>query len=202
MFGLKSLCGTHLANNTKEVKKKYDATCIQTWKLGLTGSTQKERRHATTSAVLVDSQGKAVDIVRGRGGLTLGLTSLAAVEDMEVEVGGRVVADERRFGAVEGVGALGTRFFLLRVEAVVVEAVVGRLGAAAADNATELGRGLAEPGLVAPATSCMAGQNTGRMEGAKDERKSKGNEKEHKTTAAHMTTATKEKPKQHYLTVP
>lgn len=94
--------------------------------------------------------------------LTLGLTSLVTVLDA---VEGRVDAVAGRLVPAAGAGALGTGAFLLRgAGALAAEVGVERLGAAVALEA-ELGRGLAELGLVAPATGCMDGQQTQQMDG-------------------------------------
>lgn len=96
----------------------------------------------------------------------MGLTSLAAVPEAVVEVAvvwGRVDAVGGRLVPADWEGALSTGAFLLRGAGALVDEVgVGRFGAGVAVEA-ELGRGLVEMGLVAPATGCA--DDTQRMEG-------------------------------------
>lgn len=81
----------------------------------------------------------------------LGLTSLAAV----VAVGGRAVAVAGRLVPAGAVDVLGAGAFLLMgAGPLEAEVAVGRLGAAVAVEA-ELGRGLAELGLLNPATGLV-----------------------------------------------
>lgn len=131
-------------------------------------STHKQNIHAAGSSRFDLWKGVWTSSRSDGWRLTLGLTSLAAVLDAAVVlvmVEGRVDAVAGRLGPAAGVGALDTGAFLLRgVGALEVEVGVGRLGAAVAAEA-ELGRGLAELGLDAPATGCMDGQQTQRMDG-------------------------------------